>query len=212
VFSRLGAFTASAGFGSPARLDALRHAAGMGATGLGDTLREWHDFYELIGTASATLVGLTFVTASIGASYFTVEREGGLRAFLTPTVLHFAAVLIACLVTIVPSHSSLSLGIALAAGSLLGLAYSLRVWVTVRRRNFAIDREDQLWYLLAPVASYLLMMAAAAVVAFRAEAPGIGLDLLAGSLGLLLALGIRNAWDMTVWIAVRSPTPPGNSQ
>lgn len=184
----------------------------MTATGLIETLRDWHDFYALIGTASATLVGLTFVAASIGASYFTVEREAGLRAFLTPTVLHFAAVLITCVVTIVPSHSNLSLGIALAAGSFLGLGYSLRVWVTVRRRNFEIDREDQFWYLLAPITSYLLMMAAAAVFAFASQASRIGLDLLAGSVVLLLVLGIRNAWDMTVWIAVRAPTPPSNPQ
>jgi hypothetical protein len=180
----------------------------MTATGLIDALRDWHDFYVLIGTASATLVGLMFVAASIGATYFHVEREAGLRAFLTPTVLHFAAVLITCLVIIAPSHSNLSLGIALAAGSLLGLGYSLRVWVMVRRRNFKIDREDQLWYLIT---SYLIM-AAAAVFAFVSPASPIELDLLAVSLVLLLVLGIHNAWDMTVWIAVRAPTPPDNPQ
>ena len=183
----------------------------MTAIGLGDALREWHDFYVLIGTASATLVGLTFVAASIGAAYFTAEREAGLRAFLTPTVMHFAAVLIASLVIIVPSHGDLSLGIVLAIGSLLGLGYSLRVWVIVRRRNFEIDREDQLWYLLAPVTGYLLM-AAAAAFAFASADSRIALDVLAGSLVLLLVLGIRNAWDMTVWIAIRTPTPPSNPQ
>jgi uncharacterized membrane protein len=176
----------------------------MTATGLIDALRDWHDFYVLIGTAAATLVGLMFVAASIGAAYFNVEREAGLRAFLTPTVLHFAAVLITCLVVIAPSHSNLSLGIALMAGSVLGLGYSLRVWVE-------IDREDQLWYLLAPITSYLLM-AAAAIFAFASPASSIGLDFLAGSVVLLLVLGIRNAWDMTVWIAVRAPTPPDNPE
>jgi hypothetical protein len=53
---------------------------------------DWHDFYLLIGTASATLVGLTFVTASVGARYFTREREAALKSFLTPIVMHFAAV------------------------------------------------------------------------------------------------------------------------
>ena len=183
----------------------------MNPTGLIDALREWHDFYVLIDTASATLVGLKFVAASFGAAYFNVEREAGLRAFLTPTVLHFAAVLIACLVVIAPSHSNLSLGIALGAGSLLGLGYSLRVWVTVRLRHFEIDREDRLWYLLAPITSYLLM-AAAAILAFASPASPIALDILAVSLGLLLVLGIRNAWDMAVWIAVRVPMPPSNPQ
>ena len=35
----------------------------MTETGLIDALRDWHDFYVLIGTASATLVGLMFVAA-----------------------------------------------------------------------------------------------------------------------------------------------------
>jgi hypothetical protein len=183
----------------------------MTATGLIDALRDWHDFYVLIGTAAATLVGLMFVAASIGATYYNVEREAALRAFLTPTVLHFAAVLITCLIVIAPSHTNLSLGIALATGSVLGLGYSLRVWVMVRQRHFEIDREDQLWYLLAPVTSYLLM-AVAAGLTVSSPASLVGLDLLAGSLVLLLVLGIRNAWDMTVWIAVRTPTPPDNPQ
>jgi hypothetical protein len=74
-----------------------------------------------------------------------------------------------------------------------------------------LDREDQLWCLLAPITGYLFM-AAAAVFALVLPASPIGLDLLAVSLVLLLVLGIRNAWDMTVWIAVRAPTPPDNPQ
>src|SRR5262249_26047214 len=37
---------------------------------LGELLHSWHDFYLLVGTASATLVGLMFVAASIGAQVF----------------------------------------------------------------------------------------------------------------------------------------------
>ena len=59
-------------------------------------LAQWHDFYMLIGTAAATLVGLTCVAASVGASIFTEESEKALQSFLTPTVAHFAAVLFAC--------------------------------------------------------------------------------------------------------------------
>jgi hypothetical protein len=33
-----------------------------------ELLHEWHDFYVLLGTASATLVGLMFVAVSIGTS------------------------------------------------------------------------------------------------------------------------------------------------
>jgi hypothetical protein len=32
-----------------------------------EILRDWHDFYVLMGTATATLIGLMFVAVSIGA-------------------------------------------------------------------------------------------------------------------------------------------------
>lgn len=170
-----------------------------------DVLREWHDFYVLIGTASATLVGLMFVAASIGASFFIAEREAGLRAFLTPTVLHFTAVLIACLVLTVPSHSWESLGGLVLTGGVIGLGYACAVGLSMRRGGFSatIDWEDRFWYVIAPVASYLLLTGAAILLLVRSPR---GFDLLAVALLLLLLLGIRNAWDMTVWMVLRSPT------
>jgi predicted neutral ceramidase superfamily lipid hydrolase len=172
---------------------------------MADALRDWHDFYVLIGTASATLVGLMFVAASIGASFFTVEREAGLQAFLTPTVLHFCAVLVTCLVVTVPSHSWASLGDLLLAGSAVGLAYSCVVWLRMRSGGFSatIDLVDRIWYVVTPVTSYLLMACAAVALFLRSI---IGLDLLALVVVLLLLLGIRNAWDMTVWMVLHSPT------
>jgi hypothetical protein len=58
-----------------------------------DLIHVWHDFYVLVGTASATLVGLMFVAASIGAQVFTEQNREGMRAFISPTVVHFSAVL-----------------------------------------------------------------------------------------------------------------------
>jgi hypothetical protein len=171
---------------------------------MAETLHEWHDFYLLIGTASATLVGLMFVAASIGASYFTAEREAGLRAFITPTVLHFSAVLVACLAVMVPSHDRVSLSALLLLGAGIGVAYSGNVWLQMRRRGLSttIDLADHVWYVLTPVTSYLLIAAAGVVVLLR---PPAALDLLAAALVLLLLLGIRNAWDMTVWMMLHAP-------
>ena len=39
-----------------------------------DLVHAWHDFHVLVGTASATLVGLMFVTGSIGANLFTEKN------------------------------------------------------------------------------------------------------------------------------------------
>jgi hypothetical protein len=49
------------------------------------------------------------------------------------------------------------------------------------------------------------LMFVAALVLFR-QSPA-GLDLLAASQITLLLAGIRNAWDMMLWIVIRAPTP-----
>jgi hypothetical protein len=161
---------------------------------LAQALRDWHDFYVLGGTAAATLVGLTFVAASIGASYFEEKNSAGLRLFLSPTVVHFSAVLIASLLVMVP-------GTGISLGALL-----LAAWVAIdmrRRRLYqSVDFFDRLWYALTPMAGYLVVMMAAVGLLVRRQGC---LELLATGLGVLLLVGMRNAWDMAVWIAIRAP-------
>src|SRR5262249_4281872 len=62
-------------------------------TSLAELVDDWHDFDVLVGTAAATLVGLMFVAASIGASVFTEKDRAALKAFISPTVVHFTTVL-----------------------------------------------------------------------------------------------------------------------
>lgn len=171
---------------------------------IADGLHDWHDFYLLIGTASATLVGLTFVAATVAASFFDVEREAAARVFLTPTVLHFTAVLIACLVAISPPGTPISHSSVLLLGGMAGIGYTCRLWILMHRHGFTktIDWTDRSCYVFLPIVSYLLIAGAAILLIKR---PPLGLDLLALILVLLLLLGIRNAWDMTLWIALRAP-------
>jgi hypothetical protein len=62
----------------------------------------WHDFYMLLGTASAALVALLFVAVSIGASFSTPERSTATRTFMSPVVFHFSTLLLLSLVALVP--------------------------------------------------------------------------------------------------------------
>jgi hypothetical protein len=65
-----------------------------------EVLKDWHEFYLLIGTAAAALVALLFVAASISAGFLTPNRAGG----------HFTSVLFLSLVTLIPAHAHLPLG------------------------------------------------------------------------------------------------------
>lgn len=175
---------------------------------LSDLLHEWHDFYVLLGTASATLVGLMFVAASIGATVFNEDHRGALEAFITPTVVHFAAVLFACLLITMPTHAWETISSLLAVGGLAGVVYGGRVLVQlIIRHRFNVEVIDRLFYALIPMASYLLALAAAVLGFLHIAASAY---VMAAALLVLLFAGLRNAWDMMLWIMIKVPggTPP----
>lgn len=170
-------------------------------------LREWHDFYLLVGTASATLVGLMFVAVSIGTTIFNESRSAAVRAFITPTVTHFVAVLFTCLVVTMPSHTWTTLSILLGAGAIAGAVYSGRVVVQmIVRRRFKIDLEDRLFYAALPLAGHVMALAAVALLLSHQALAGT--DLIAAAVLTLLLAAIRNAWDMMVWIVIATPGSP----
>jgi hypothetical protein len=170
---------------------------------LSDLIHPWHDFYVLLGTASATLVGLMFVTATIGSQVFTEGNRSAMRAFLSPTVVHFSAVLFICILAAIPSQTWRTLAALLAISGFSGIAYSARVWVQLFvRRRFDVDVIDRVFYALIPVLGYLFVLLSAVLLV---NEWGSGLDLLAAALITLLFAGIRNAWDMTIWIVIRTP-------
>ena len=156
---------------------------------LAELLDAWHDFDLLIGTAAATLVGLMFVAASIGASVFTEKNRAAMKAFISPTVVHFTAVLVVAIVSLIPSHDWPAFAGLLALVGIPGAVYSANLWRQLFiGRSFNIDIVDRLFYALIPVLGYLLLLLAAAQIT-------------------LLLAGIRNAWDMMLWIVIRAPTP-----
>src|SRR5262249_3010993 len=59
-------------------------------------LTTWQNFYVIIGSAAATLTGLTFVviTLTAGVRMRTSSQSEGVAAFSTPTVVHFSAALL----------------------------------------------------------------------------------------------------------------------
>jgi hypothetical protein len=171
---------------------------------LADLIEDWHDFDLLVGTAAATLVGLMFVAASIGASIYTEKNRAGMQAFISPTVVHFTSVLVLALLALVPTHDWLTLAGLLALVGAAGGIYTANLWMQLFvRRRFDVDIVDRLFYAALPSLGYLLLLLAAFFLLRQSEA---GLDLLAAAQITLLLAGIRNAWDMMMWIVIRVPT------
>ena len=165
-------------------------------------LSHWHDFFMLMGTACATLVGLMFVAASIGAGLFTAAHRNMLKVFITPTVIHFSALLFVCLLATVPSIDTIMFGAVVGIIGLTGIVFSCGVWLRIRTRySTTTTLADQLWNASIPIAGYSFMATGALLSLTGSDAwPGW----IAIGLCVLLLSGIRNAWAMTLWIAVQS--------
>jgi hypothetical protein len=86
---------------------------------LASVVHDWPDFYGLVGTASATLVGLVFVAPSVGASVFNESQREPMKAHLTPTVAHFLLGAFICILILIPTRTWRSLSIVLGC---LGVA------------------------------------------------------------------------------------------
>jgi hypothetical protein len=162
----------------------------------------WHDFYMLLGTASATMIGLLFVAASVGSGIFSRSRRGAQRMFLSASVVHFGGVLAVSLFILAPFLGWTDYGAVADAGGAFGLAYCALTWADVLRDGFLqrIDLEDRLWYGLGPVVGYLIEVAAGAALALHWR---LGFPALAVAMGTLLLVSIHNAWDITIWSVTR---------
>jgi hypothetical protein len=169
------------------------------------SLQGWQEFYEVIGAAAAALLGAMFVVASIGSGFLTQNRSAEVRLFLTPTVVQLSTVLFGCALALVPSPGWKPLAALFGLGGTAGFIYSLVIGTNIRRRE--LELSDRLWYAGAPIVAYALIMAAASMAWNRAAG---SLEMLAGGMALLLAAGIRNAWDGLIFLVsqARGPTAP----
>jgi hypothetical protein len=156
----------------------------------------WHDFFAIIGTAAATLIGAMFVVVSLGIGFLTRERSVAIRTFLTPTVTRMSTVLLGCALTMVPGLDGNWFAAISGLGGLAGIAYSGQV-IWGFNQHEGTGHDDWFWYAIFPLAGYALLLAAA-VFAMRDAV--VSFDLFAAALGLLLIAGIRNAWDMILFL------------
>jgi len=158
-------------------------------------LHEWHEFFFMFGTVGATLVALLFVAVSLGTGFVTTERAAGTRTFFSPVVIHFTAVLFVSAVTLVPGHQAMFFAWLIGACAAIGLAVSTFTTVQMMRNDWSTLLQDRLAYGLLPAASYAALLAAAYMIATEKV---WALEVLGGSLLVLLIVNIRNAWDLTL--------------
>jgi hypothetical protein len=158
-------------------------------------LAEWHDFFLLVGTAGATLVALLFVAASVGTGFLSAEGALGTRIFMTPVVIHFAAVFFISAVGLVPALDVKVFAGVIGAAAFVGLGVSAYVTYMVLKTSMTRDNFDRLAYGLLPAIAYAAVLAAAWLACTGKE---WSIDVLSGALLLLAVVNIRNGWDLTL--------------
>jgi hypothetical protein len=165
-----------------------------------ETLKPWHDFYLLVGTAGATLLALLFVAVSLGAGFLANERGAATRTFMSPVVLHFTSVFFVSAIALLPWHHGNSLAALIGVTAVIGALLSAWITFQIVRTDMTNYVEDYLAYGLLPCLGYLALLASALSIYLEKD---FGLDALAGALLLLTVVSIRNAWDLTLTMARR---------
>jgi hypothetical protein len=164
------------------------------------SLTGWENFYIIIGSSAAVLTGLMFVVITLTAETRGANDSAGLDAYASPTILHFCAVLLVAAILTTPGHTSASLSFSLGACGLGGILYSVSITVRMRREKAYVPvRADWVWHILLPLIAYVCLLGSAAVVWVGAAAALYSVAV--GAL-LLLYIGIHNAWDAAMWMAV----------
>ena len=171
---------------------------------LSDAFGPWHEFYMLLGTASATMVALLFVAASVASGVFSTDRPAALRMFLSASVVHFGGILAVCLLVLAPLHSWEPFGALVFGCGAFGLGYYILTWIGAVRDGLskAIGLDDRCWYAVFPVIGYLCEAGSGIALIVHCND---GAMALAGTMVILLIVGIHNAWDITIWTITRKP-------
>ena len=161
----------------------------------------WHNFYILLGTSAATLIGLMFVAVSFGASLVSLESSSATRAFLDPTVSHFVQVLLTSALVLVPTvDAGVFGGILLAVGTIrvLALVVVYRGLRHAHRKSGDLELSDWMSGIVIPLSVYVgLLYCGGSTLA--GEAP---LGVLAIVTVAALLNGIYGAWELMLWLAM----------
>ena len=163
-------------------------------------LAPWGNFYVIVGSAAAALIGVQFVVIALIANMRKLATADSIRAFGTPTVVHLGEALVVSALMSAPWHSLSRASIALAMCGLGGLAYAtIAIHRARRQTDYKPAREDWIWHAVVPCSAYAALAVAAVLLRTTTQAALFVIG--AAALGFLL-IGIHNAWDTVTHIVV----------
>jgi len=166
----------------------------------------WETFYVMVGSSGGALTGLQFVVVTlmpesrVAKGQSSQSRQEGIKAYGTPTVVHFCMALLVAAVMTAPWHevlwADLLVGIC-GGGGIVYLAISaLRV---KRLTEYQPVFEDWLSHTALPFIAYAILLVSAFTLGHHLAET---LFAIAAAALFLLFIGIHNAWDTVTFIAL----------
>lgn len=166
------------------------------------SFEEWESFYLIVGGAAGTLVGLQFVVLTLIADNPPPRAAEAAPVFVTPTIVHFAIVLLLSALMRMPWHGGEVLavlcGIIGVGGSVYALATAMRM---KKQLAYEADWGDWLTYSIVPLCAYALLAATALIAVAEPEQGQFGY---AAAALILLFTGVHNAWDSVAYHVFRN--------
>jgi len=112
-------------------------------------LSAWQNFYVIVGSASAGIIGLMFVVITLIASRGRHRSGESIGAFGTPTVVHLGAALLIAAILSAPWPTLWDADLLLGICGLAGVIYIIVIFRRARRQNeYEPVLEDWLWHVL----------------------------------------------------------------
>ena len=166
-------------------------------------LEAWSNFYVIVGSSAAGLTGLTFVVIALVSDAHGV-RMSGLRAFVTPIVMHFGSALWLSAVLCIPGHTAVSVAACMMVSGAILSAYGATTTYRMYRGRALYNPviDDWIWNATLPSLCYLGLLVAG-VLALQRTA--LALYIIGAAALTLLFVGVHNAWDLAVWVTVEGP-------
>ena len=168
-------------------------------------LQGWDNFYFMMGSAAASLIGLLFVVVTLTSGFERSQALRGASLYMTPTALHFAVVLTISAVAVAPRLGAPARALVFGLVALVGLANAVRASIGISRPREGSEAPhwSDIWMYGGTPAVVYLGLCIASTALWRGA--GWAAFALAGLLMALLLVGIRNAWDLVTWIAPKRP-------
>jgi hypothetical protein len=154
----------------------------------------WHDFYLMVGTAAATLIGLLFVSLSLNADAIAHPANFDLRALAEQTFSTFLLILSFAVLFLIPNQVPLGLGLPLLAVGSYGLYRTIQQFLKIRpSQPRTWGRGSLARRFITPLICFAVLIVIAVTVLLGKTD---GLYWLIPVMILLIIAASINAWDL----------------